>query len=38
MRIPSIAFFNKELKGQSSPLLDGPAEQYPEVRFETRRP
>jgi hypothetical protein len=34
----SLAFFDTELKGQSSPLLDGPAEHYPEVRFETRRP
>lgn len=34
----SLAFFDKELKGQPAPLLDGPAKQYPEVVFETRRP
>jgi len=34
----SIAFFDKELRGQSSPLLDRSAEQFPEVRFEARRP
>jgi len=34
----SLAFFDRHLKGRSAALLDGPAEQYPEVRFETRRP
>ena len=34
----SIAFFDKELKCQLAALLDGPAEHYPEVRFEARRP
>ncbi len=34
----SAAFFDKHLKGQPAALLDGPTEQYPEVRFETRRP
>ena len=34
----SLAFFDKELKGQPSPLLDGPSKQYPEVIFEMRRP
>jgi hypothetical protein len=34
----SLAFFDKELKGQPSPLLDGPSKQYPEVIFELRRP
>ncbi len=34
----SLAFFDRHLKGRSVALLDGPAEQYPEVRFETRRP
>lgn len=31
----SLAFFDKHLKGLPAPLLDGPAEQYPEVRLET---
>ena len=34
----SLAFFDHELKGQPAPLLEGPAEEYPEVQFETRRP
>ena len=34
----SLAFFDRHLKGQPAALLDGPAEQYPEVLFETRRP
>jgi predicted dienelactone hydrolase len=34
----SLAFFNRHLKGLPAALLDGPAEQYPEVNFETRRP
>lgn len=34
----SLAFFDKELKGQVEELLDGPAKQFPEVVFETRRP
>ena len=34
----SLAFFDHELKGQPAPCLDGPAEEYPEVQFETRRP
>jgi predicted dienelactone hydrolase len=33
----SLAFFDKHLNGQSAPLLDGPATQYPEVLFEARR-
>lgn len=32
----SVAFFDQHLKGQSSPLLDGPSKQYPEVNFEKR--
>lgn len=32
----SVAFFDKELKGQPSPLLNGPSKQYPEVNFEKR--
>jgi hypothetical protein len=34
----SLAFFDRHLKGRPAALLDGPADQYPEVRFETRRP
>jgi hypothetical protein len=34
----SVAFFDRHLKGQPAALLDGPAEQFPEVLFETRRP
>lgn len=34
----SLAFFDKHLKGEPEALLDGPASQYPEVIFETRRP
>jgi hypothetical protein len=33
----SLAFFDRHLKGHSATLLDGPAQQYPEVRFEARR-
>ena len=33
----SLAFFDKHLKGNATPLLDGPAKQYPEVIIETRR-
>lgn len=32
----SLAFFDKELKGQPSSLLNGLSKQYPEVLFETR--
>jgi hypothetical protein len=31
-----VAFFAQHLKGQASPLLAGPAEDYPEVRFERK--
>jgi hypothetical protein len=34
----SLAFFDQHLKGQPAALLDGPAKQYPDVRFETYRP
>ncbi len=34
----SVAFFDRHLKGQPAALLDGPAEHYPEVLVETRRP
>ena len=30
----SVAFFDKHLKGASTPLLNGPATQFPEVLFE----
>ncbi len=33
----SLAFFDKYLNGARETLLDGPAKQYPEVHFETRR-
>ncbi len=32
----SLAFFDNELKGQPSPLLNGPTKEYPEVNFEKR--
>jgi hypothetical protein len=34
----SVAFFDRHLKGQPAALLDRPAEQYPEVLFETHQP
>jgi hypothetical protein len=34
----TLAFFDRHLKGMPTPLLDGPAAQFPEVRFDTRRP
>ena len=33
----SLAFFDRHLKGRSAALLDGPAEQYPEILFEARQ-
>jgi hypothetical protein len=33
----TLAFFNKHLKGESSPLLDSPSQAHPEVRFRSRR-
>ncbi len=33
----SLAFFDKELKGLPSPLLNGPSKQYPEVTIQTLR-
>jgi hypothetical protein len=33
----SVAFFDKHLKGQTAPLLDGPSADYPEATIETRR-
>jgi hypothetical protein len=31
-----LAFFDQYLKGEASPLLDGPSNDYPEVEFEAR--
>jgi hypothetical protein len=33
----SVAFFDRELRRQPAPLLDGPPESFPEVTFESRR-
>lgn len=33
-----LAFFDKYLKDQPSPLLDGPSRDYPEVQFEAHSP
>jgi predicted dienelactone hydrolase len=33
----SLAFFDKQLKGITTPLLNGHAKQFPEVIFETRQ-
>lgn len=33
----SLAFFDKELKGMPSSLLNGPSKLYPEAKFETRQ-
>ena len=30
-----LAFFDKHLKGESVPLLDGPSSRYPEVIFKS---
>jgi len=34
----SVAFFDRHLRAQPSPLLDGPSERFPEVVVESRRP
>jgi hypothetical protein len=34
----SVAFFDRELRGRRAPLLDGPSERFPDVRFERRPP
>ena len=34
----SLAFFDRHLAGRPAKLLDGPAERYPEVLFESRAP
>jgi len=31
-----LAFFDKYLKGQAAPLLDAPADDYPEVEFKKK--
>lgn len=31
-----VAFFDTHLKGEPSPLLDGPSDDYPDVTFESR--
>lgn len=37
MRSYTLAFFDRHVKGDPAPLLDGPSPEYPEVRFESRR-
>ena len=32
------AFFDRHLKGETAPLLDGPSPEFPEVELEARRP
>jgi predicted dienelactone hydrolase len=34
----TLAFFDKHLKGEMAPLLDGPSPDYPEVEFQLRIP
>jgi hypothetical protein len=34
----TLAFVDRHLKGMPATLLDGPAAQYPEVRFDSRHP
>jgi hypothetical protein len=34
----TLAFFNEYLKGEMSPLLDGPSLDYPEVIIRIRNP
>ena len=31
-----VAFFDTYLKGEPSPLLDGPSDDYPDIEFESR--
>jgi predicted dienelactone hydrolase len=33
-----LAFFDRHLKGEASPFLDGPPDDYPEVVFKARHP
>jgi hypothetical protein len=34
----TLAFFDRPLKGLPATMLDEPAAQFPDVRFETRQP
>jgi hypothetical protein len=34
----ALAFFDRHLKGEDNPLLDGPSPDYPEVVFSSRHP
>jgi hypothetical protein len=34
----TLAFFDKHLKGETSPLLDGPSPDYPDVEFQSHVP
>jgi predicted dienelactone hydrolase len=34
----ALAFFDRHLKGEDNPLLDGPSSDYPEVVFSSRHP
>lgn len=34
----TVSFFDKNLKGKMSPLLDGPSPNYPEVTIEIQDP
>ena len=34
----ALAFFDKHLKDEDNPLLDGPSAEYPEVFFKSRHP
>ena len=34
----TLAFFDKHLKGEMSPLLDGPSPDYPDVEFQSHIP
>jgi predicted dienelactone hydrolase len=36
LRSYTLAFFDRHVKGDPAPLLDGPSPEYPEVRFESR--
>ena len=38
VRVYSLAFFDKHLKGEGVSLLDAPSPDYPEVQFESRGP
>jgi hypothetical protein len=33
-----LAFFDKHLRGETVPLLDGPSPDYPDVEFQLRMP